>query len=162
MAEILGVVASGVSIAAFAGQIVSSIMKLKSYIDQVKDAPEHIRILVDEIDDLQLLLSELSDDQSRYPHQEMLAGNKSVMRSLESCQRGVDRLRWVVDEIASDFGMLKPMRRKLISVKVVWKKGKIEKYRADLAATVRLLTFAYQIYTKYEEFYFKDNCFRKV
>ena len=42
MAELVGVVASGISIATLAAQIASSIVKLKSYWNELQDAPEDI------------------------------------------------------------------------------------------------------------------------
>ncbi|CAG8960449.1 hypothetical protein HYFRA_00008168 [Hymenoscyphus fraxineus] len=136
MAEVIGAVASGMSIAAFAGQIASSVLKLKSYIDQVKDAPEDIKIMVEEIEDLQLLLSDIEDDQARYPHSEILAGSKSLSRCLNNCKRGVDRLQRLVDEISLDFKSAKSLRHKTVSMKFIWKKDKLVRYRAELAATV--------------------------
>jgi hypothetical protein len=42
MAELIGVVASGISIAQLTGQIANSLVKLRGYWDQVKDAPDEI------------------------------------------------------------------------------------------------------------------------
>jgi hypothetical protein len=147
MAEILGVIASGVSIGALAGQIASSVVKLKTYLDQVRDAPEDIKILIDEIDNLHLLLSDIEDDQSRNPYSAMLVDNSSALRCLDHCKRGVERLQRVADEMAVNFEDVKPMKKKLISAKIVWKRDKVERYRAELASAVRLLTLACQIYT---------------
>jgi hypothetical protein len=148
MAEVLGVIASGVSIGALAGQIASSMVKLKTYLDQVRDAPEDIKILIDEIESLHLLLSDIEDDQSRNPSSAMLVENKSALRCLDHCRRGVERLQRVADEIAVDFEGLKPMKRKWVSAKIIWKRDKIEKYRAELASAVRLLSLSCQIYTR--------------
>ena len=151
MAEVLSIVASGVSIAAFAGQIASSVLKLKSLIDQVKDAPDDIKLLIDEIETFQFLLVEIEEDQSRYPYSEMLAGSQSASRLLQNCQRGVEQLQKVVDEMATDVENIKPLKRKLLTAKIVWKRNKIEGYRNALASSVRLLTLSYQIYTKYAD-----------
>ena len=70
-------------------------MKLKSYLDQIKDAPEDIRILVESIELLQLSLAEIECDQAR--QQTVLLGTNSTLRSLDYCRRGVERLRRVVD-----------------------------------------------------------------
>ena len=62
MAERVGVIASGISIAALAAQIANSVTKLKSYWDEVKEAPEDIQTLVEEIEALQLLLLDIIED----------------------------------------------------------------------------------------------------
>ncbi|KIN07099.1 hypothetical protein OIDMADRAFT_109424 [Oidiodendron maius Zn] len=148
MAEAFGLIASGVSISALAGQIASSVVKLKSYLDQVRDAPEDINILIDEIEDLHFLLSDIEDDQCRNPYSAMLLDNNSATRCLDHCKRGVERLRRVVDEMAVEFECLKPMKRRWKATKIIWKWDRVEKYKAELASTVRLLTLSHQIYTR--------------
>lgn len=148
MAEVLGVIASGVSIGALAGQIALSIARLKTYLDQVRDAPEDIKILIDEIESLHLLLSDIEDEQSRNPSSAILVEKNSPLRCLDHCKRGVERLQRVADEMAVDFDGLKPMKRKLVSAKIIWKRDRIEKYRAELASAIRLLTLSCQIHTR--------------
>jgi hypothetical protein len=148
MAEVFGLIASGVSIGALAGQIASSVVKLKSYLDQVRDAPEDITILIDEINDLHFLLSDIEDDQRRNPYSAILLDNKSASRCLDHCKRGVERLRRVVDEMTVEFECLKPMNRRWKAAKMIWKRDKADKYRAELASAVRLLTLSHQIYTR--------------
>ena len=148
MAEIFGLVAGGVSIGALAGQIASSVVKLKSYLDQVRDLPEDIALLVDEIDDLYSLLSDIEADQCRNPYSAILFDNNSSSRCLDHCKRGADRLRRVVDNIAVEFGSIKPIKRRWKAAKIIWKRDRVEKYRAELASTVRLLTLSHQVYTR--------------
>jgi hypothetical protein len=137
-----------VSIGALAGQIALSIARLKTYLDQVRDAPEDIKILIDEIESLHFLLSDIEDEQSRNPSSAILVENNSHLRCLDHCKRGVERLQRVADEIAVDFDGLKSMKRKLVSAKIIWKRDRIEKYRAELASAIRLLTLSCQIHTR--------------
>lgn len=46
MAEVLGVVASGISVASFAIQLADSIKKLEKFVDNVRDAPEDIKYTI--------------------------------------------------------------------------------------------------------------------
>ena len=148
MAELVGLIASGVSLGALAGQIASSLVKLKSYLDQVRDAPEDIHILLDEIEDLHFLLSDIEDDQSRNSHSAMLLDNSSVSRCLDHCRRGAERLRRVVDDMAVDFECHIPMKRRWTAAKIIWKRDRVEKYKAELASAVRLLALSHQIYIR--------------
>ena len=149
MAEVLGLIASGVSIGALAGQIASSVVKLKSYLDQVRDAPEDIRILVDEIEDLNFLLSDIKDDQCRNPYSPMLLDNTSASRCLDHCQRGAERLRRVVVDMAAEFECDNhPVKKRWAAAKIIWKRDRVERYKAELASAVRLLTLSHQIYTR--------------
>jgi hypothetical protein len=56
MAEVIGIVASGISIAQIAGQVASSIVKIKNFWDQVKAAPDDINHLLREVDSFSLIL----------------------------------------------------------------------------------------------------------
>lgn len=149
MAEMFGLVASSVSIGAFAGQIASNILKLKSYLEQVKDAPKDIALLVDEINDVHFLLSDIEADQHLNPCTAMLLDNKSLSRCLDHCKRGVERLQRVVDEMALEFECDNPIKIRWKAAKIVWKRGRAEKYRAELVNIVRLLSLSHQIYTRY-------------
>jgi hypothetical protein len=146
MAEAVGLAASVVSIGAFAAQIASSVLKLKSYLDQIKDAPEDISILIDEIEDIHFILSDIEEDQRCNPYLTMRPDNSSASRCLDRCKRGVERLQLVVDSIAADFESLHLIKRKWKASKVIWKREKVERYKADLAGALRLLTLSHQIY----------------
>jgi len=148
MAEVLGAIASGVTMGALAGQIATSVLKLKSYLDEIKDAPENIRTLVDEIEDLQILLADIEYDEERNPYSEMLVQNNSASRCLKHCRRGVEKLARIVDDMDVDFERLGYMKRKLAGVKHVWKRDKVDKYRAELESAVRLLNLSHQVYTR--------------
>lgn len=49
MAEILGIVIGGVSIASFAVQIDDNALKLKNFWNAVKDAPDEVKYVIEEI-----------------------------------------------------------------------------------------------------------------
>jgi hypothetical protein len=68
MAEVLGKVASGISVAQLAGQITSSIIKLKNYWNQIQNAPSDINRLLREIESLNLILCHIQDDRARWEY----------------------------------------------------------------------------------------------
>lgn len=67
MAEAVGVLASGIAIGTLAAQITSSVIKLKSYWDQVRDAPEDIKDLMEQIDNYNNVLAQLEEGQRQSP-----------------------------------------------------------------------------------------------
>lgn len=54
----LGIVASGLGIASFATQVGDSIGKLKSHWDAIKEAPEDIKWVMEEIETLNVVFHE--------------------------------------------------------------------------------------------------------
>ena len=140
MAEVLGAVASGISIVTLAAQIAASVVKLKSYWNQIKDAPEDIMLLIDELDDLRLLLCAIEKDQSRNPISSPIMDDTVASRCLEHCRRGADRLQNLVDELSTNIYASNRLRSKWASTKVVLKKDDIKKYKTHLKAAIRLLS----------------------
>ncbi len=119
MAEVVvGLVASGVSIGTLAVQIATSIAKLKSFWDQVWEAPEEISLLIEEIEDLHLILDDISNDQSRNAMSSALLDNASASSCIQHCQRGYDRLRELVDDMAAEVNGRGGLRRKWASMKI--------------------------------------------
>jgi hypothetical protein len=149
MAELVGVVASGISIGALAAQIAASISKLKSYWNEIQEAPDDIASLIEEISDLHMLLADIEDDQRRNPMSSLLLDSTASSRCLEHCKRAADRLSELVDEVASDIQSSSGVKRRWASAKVVLKKDSLEKYRSKLERAIRLMTLSHQCYTRY-------------
>jgi len=148
MAEVLGLAASGISIATLTVQIANSVAKLKSYWDELKEVPEDVRLLVEEIEDLQLLLSDIEADQRRNPISSTVLDTNSASRCLEHCKRGADRLKELTDDLGVDIMASNRFRSKWASARVILKKDKIEKYKSRLERAIRLLSLSHLCYTR--------------
>ena len=93
MAKLLGVVTSGISVGTLAAQIVNNLTKLKSYWDEVKEAPYDIKLLIEAMEDLQLHLNEMEEDQRRNPISNTILHSGSASKCLSLCKRGADTLK---------------------------------------------------------------------
>ena len=148
MAEVVGVVASGIGIGTLAAQIAGNIIKLKSYWDQVKDAPEDIRDLVEELEVLNHTLVHIQDDQHQYLKSNYIAHSTSLLASLQHCKQAATRLKELVDNLSEDIEHKGSVKRKWASIKVALKKEKVDKYRAKLERTIMLLLLSRQEYQR--------------
>lgn len=148
MAEVVGVVASGATIGALATGITSSIIKLKSYWDQVQDAPDDIHDLIEELEDLSYLLADIEDDQRQNPVSSLILDSTSTSRCLQHCKQGADRLKELTDSLSADLDASNKMKRKWASAKVVTKKNQIDRYKSKLERAIRLLSLSHQLYTR--------------
>ena len=149
MAELVGVISSGIGIATLAAQITDSVIKLKSYWDQLKDASEDLQLLIEEIEDLNLLLSEIEKDQQRNPLSSRLLGSTAASKCFEHCKRGADRLKELTTELGLEIKAGGRWKKRWASAKVVLKKDRLEKYRSRLERASRSLSLAHQIYTRF-------------
>jgi len=140
MAELLGVVASGISVASLAIQVVDSVLKLRECWDAIKNAPEDIRYLIDEIETLSLILSDVGNNETQGDLP--LIGQESAKRSLELCQKGSDILHEVVKGLDDQIGKGK----KIGGFKAILKKGTIERLRDRLRSAQFMLMLSNQAY----------------
>ena len=148
MAEALGVVASGIAIGSLAAGITSSIVKLKSYWDQVQNAPEDIHDLIEELETFSHILADIADDQQQNPMSGLIFDSTATSRCLQNCQRGADRLNKLTENLSTDLDASTKMKRKWASAKMVLKKSQIDRYKGKLEGAIRLLSLSYQMYTK--------------
>jgi hypothetical protein len=140
MAEVIGVVASGISIAQLAGQVTACTLKLKAYWDEIKEAPTEIKYLVREIDALSLILSQIEDGYTS-------GENVYLQHSLELCRDGAEELKRLVDEMETKLSLGGGRwKRKVGAAKVVLKKEEMKRLKGRLESAVRLLGLAHQSY----------------
>ena len=148
MAELVGVVASGISIGTFAAQITSSFVKLKTFWDEVRDIPEDIQDLIEELEDLYYLLTDLEEDRQRNPVSSLILDSTTTSRCLSRCKQGADQLKELTDELNSDIQKRSKLGKKWVSTKVVFKKERLERYKKRLERAIRLLSLSHQLYTR--------------
>lgn len=148
MAEVLGLVASGLSVAQVAGSILTNSLKLKALLDEVKDAPESLRDTLDYLEMLTPILSEFGEDDSdittaplptrQSPSSHLQHG---LQKAFAACLKAAEQLELLVTELKSEIdGARGGMRRKRAIVKVVLKKSAFAKYELRLQKTVQHLT----------------------
>ncbi|KAL6717700.1 hypothetical protein ACLMJK_005615 [Lecanora helva] len=146
MAELAGVVASGISIAAAARQIINITVKLKSYWDQIKDAPEELRDLLEEIKVLGQVLIDIESNQHLRLAPNSTLHPVSSSRCLDYCKKAASRLEELVQSLEVDIGATSRIKRKRASIHVVFKRDKVKRYKGKLTSAVRLLSLSQQIY----------------
>ncbi|CAD6444777.1 15c0ded6-35ac-47bc-9474-00b0940c234b [Sclerotinia trifoliorum] len=101
MAEVLGDIASGISIVQLAGNLAYGIIELKNCWDQIEDAPDNIAFLMREIESHQVILRSILETQARvtYPNQ---ATGGSFEHSIKLCQNACGELDDLVTDLAKD------------------------------------------------------------
>lgn len=147
MAEAFGVAGSAVGIISLALQLGEGISKLRDFWKAVKDAPEEILDILDELESTHEVLKEIEHN----------LGNQTISpaatRSLGFCQKGMNILHSAVKEL--DGEMRK--RKKWGGVKMVMKKELLEKMEKRLGRASSLMIMAHQNYTAYVHFSYSRN-----
>lgn len=147
MAEIVGLLASGISITTLAVQIANSLAKLKSFWNDIIEAPEDITLLIEELDGLYGLLADIDKHQHLNPISSTVLNGTSISRCQENCRRAATQLKELTDDLSADINTQHKLKKRWASAKVVFKKDKIKKYKSRLKSAIRLLSLSYQCYT---------------
>jgi hypothetical protein len=142
MAEMLCIVASGMGIASLAIQIGNSIMKLKDLWNAVKEAPEEVKYLIEEIGTLSLVLSEMGASWNEDDGGQI--GSAASKKCVDLCRKGADILGTVVREAEQEIAK----RRRIGSVKMVLKKGLLDTLRDRLKTVQFMLMLSNQTYSE--------------
>ncbi|RYP06038.1 hypothetical protein DL764_003401 [Monosporascus ibericus] len=146
MAEALGVAASGISIAQVTSQVGVVVVKLKKFCDEVKDVPDDIADLLQQIDCLDPALWEAENSFESTGLPAMLWNDAAAKRSTTYCRNALKSLTEIVDEMAVQINHSKRLNRKVASMKVALRKDTLKKLEKRLENAVRMLTLAQQSY----------------
>ena len=148
MAEVVGIVASGINIVQLTGQVAQSIVRLKDYWSQLKDAPGEISSLLRDLEFLNLLLSDFEQEhiQSRLP--DIVFDNEIFRQSLTICKEGAQELSELVDLLNHRSSTTIKFGKQRCAFNVVRNRDQIKRYKSRLKRAISLLSLSHQSYTR--------------
>jgi flagellar biosynthesis chaperone FliJ len=136
MAEIFGAVASGIGIAGVAAQAIDGIRKLQTFCNDIRDAPEEIKYMTNE---LEILLGTIAGIEAQIQRNASICQNMNPTSALRFVEQSVRSLNAVIQELNAEIAQ----KRKLGSLKMAWKKkvldahlSKIERSKTSLGLAV--------------------------
>lgn len=147
MAEVIGVVSGAITFATVLVQIGKTIITLKECYHDLRDAPDDLRKLVQQIELFGKILVNVEDDLSRNPNPG-LENSEAALQSLAYCKEAANELDTVCNDIVRDVKSPGRLRRSFKSVKIVIQKGKIEKHMDHLRNVIQLLMWSEQCYNR--------------
>lgn len=147
MAELLGIITSAITVVETAGKVGSSILKLKRLWDEVKDVPQSIQALMDELEQVSSLLDAMETEFTEIRH--IVRNDKVAKASMDYCRQAKGRLEGVVHELQQEINSQRRLRRGVAKFKVVLKSGLVSKHQEAMRYALQLLTSAQQIYMMY-------------
>ncbi|MCJ1380958.1 hypothetical protein MMC17_004067 [Xylographa soralifera] len=147
MAEVLGVVASGITIAGLAIQIASSVQQILDFWASMKGAPADIHNLLEELDLLAEILSSVDGNTDSTDHDETSLRQSATLKAARYCQNAASCIDAVVTDLSDGFAMPRG-RRHWTAVKAVLKDKKMIKCLQRLERAKTMLSLAQQCYTQ--------------
>lgn len=138
MAEALSVL----GIFHLAHELATSVLAIKKFCEDVKDAPAELLEVVDHIDAVSSIVSALSEEASSGP--EILDTGDILQQSLGPCKKVIARLRLLVFDVQRSVAS-KPRRTALV---MLWKQGALDKLIQKLDRSKHDLGLAHQVFVE--------------
>ncbi|KAI2469516.1 hypothetical protein F4781DRAFT_213381 [Annulohypoxylon bovei var. microspora] len=146
MAEALAVAASGIAIAQISAQVGGAVFKLKQLWEEVKDVPDDIADLMEQIDCLSPVLWEAENNFNQGDLPPLVWDRLASTSNTLYCRKALQSLTAMVDELNHHINSARKGRRKIAAVKVLLKKDSLKKMEKRLENAIRMLTLAQQSY----------------
>ena len=139
MTEILGVVASGLSIGSVAAQIFTCVQNIKHLWSAIKDAPEDVQILFEELDLLARLLCNAVDVESASPDR-----RGATIEAVCYCEKARVRIETVIKDLSGGFIATEGWIKHWTAMKTVMQEKRLKKCFARLERAKSMLNLALQ------------------
>ncbi|ATY63249.1 hypothetical protein A9K55_007208 [Cordyceps militaris] len=147
MAEVVGVVAAGFAFGEVALKMSAHVFKLKHMWEDMKEIPDHVRMLVHEIELLSRVLHEMEADLNS-PSQDGASWGGIGVLIVSICRSAVDVLDASVNAVSQELASVRGVRRTMRKVKLVLKKDFWSKIENRLQHVVGLLGIAQQYWLR--------------
>lgn len=145
MAEVVGIVASGIAISQAAGMILKTSIKIMGLLQHVRDTPEDIYLLLRKIEFLTTILNESNNDRpGGLPVPAALNG--ALHAAALQCQMASDELSVLALELADEIGRARGLKRGLVAVKVAMRRDSLMVHGKRLSHAVEMLQLAQMSY----------------
>lgn len=147
MAELLGLVASAITVVEVAGHVATTVVALKRLWTEVRDVPETVNALMEQLEVLHPVLEDMESQflDTRFK----IKDDVSAKISMKYCRRAVSDLENLVNDMSRQIASTRRSRRMVAKVKVVIKKDLVLSYQERLKGALHLLSMSQQNYLMY-------------
>jgi hypothetical protein len=148
MAELLGIVASSLTVLEVAAKAGERVIALKRLWDEIKNVPETIKNLMRQIDIIDPVLAQMEVDCAEFALRpgSMIWNDHSTKLSVYYCREAMQNLSGLISDLATDIDSAKRAKRGAAKLKVALKKETLANCECRLQNAVHLLMVAQQCY----------------
>lgn len=139
MADMFGVIASAAGIAGVAGQTLDGIQKLQTFCRDVRDAPEEIQNMADELEHLFAAITHIDTQIQRNAR---LYCDFNPMATLRYVRRSAETTDAIVREMNNEISR----NRRLGSLRMAWNRKTLDAYMTKIQRAQGLLALAMSTY----------------
>lgn len=151
MAEVVGVVASGIAVTQAAQIVGKAALSLSSLWSEVKDVPEKIQNLLDELKLAGDIIATLESDSGIFdcsPSPNADGAPTTIQRlAIQQYRQIYNDLNGLVNDVSADIASSKRRKSLLAKAKVTLKKDTLQHHEKRLEKAQRFLSIAIQMHT---------------
>lgn len=140
MAEIFGVAASAIGVVGVAAQCADGIKKLREFCNDVKNAPQELSDMADE---LELLTHTIAGIEKQIKTCAHIPTPVSPVEALRFCQKSVQNTASIVEELSTEIS-----RRNTGALRAAWKKKSLQVYMTRIERAKTSLALSYSVYSR--------------
>ncbi|KAI0528511.1 hypothetical protein GGR58DRAFT_495734 [Xylaria digitata] len=140
MAELLGVVASGITLAQVVREIIGTYLKIKHLMNDYDEMPAKIESLLIRVEYLAPLVSTTSANNDTLPLEASLNG--ALHNATTHLRMALDQLKSMTETLSSQIEASRGIKRKFKLVKTLWKGDQVTRCERNLETAVQFLTLA--------------------
>ncbi|KAK8010162.1 hypothetical protein PG990_009127 [Apiospora arundinis] len=137
MAEVLGAVASGFSIAQLAGAIIKTGFRIKNLLDEIQEVPGDLRRHLGQIQILAPLLAEIDHGPS--------ISNSALTAAAEQCRQAAEELGTLAADLSRHVESSKGLNRRFRALQATLQKNTISRYEKRMEGAIQMLMLALQL-----------------
>ncbi|RYO96982.1 hypothetical protein DL766_005420 [Monosporascus sp. MC13-8B] len=147
MAEVVGLVASSVTLAGVAVKIGGVVFKLKELWDEIQDVPQTIAYLMKQIEIADSIVSEMENEVKEHARFNPMIFDDTAMRnSTELCRHAVQNLVNLADDLRIQIDAQRKIKRGIAKVKVRFKKEVLAEHEKRLRDAFSIMAAAQHSY----------------
>lgn len=148
MAEVLGVVASGIAVVDAAGQVGSGIIKLRRLWNEVNNVPDTIKSLMQQLELLAVIMGEMEVMHQSNTRDATLRpfSSQGMELSMMRCREAMETLEDLVTKLTKHVDSQKRLKRAKAKLKVALGKDDLNQCQGRLSDVVQLLQLAQSCY----------------
>lgn len=140
MAEILGVVASGIAVGQLAAELLKGVKALHTFLKDTKDAPANLQDVAEELETIAEMLSML---ESTMTSSASASAPVALFQKCHSrCVKATAEVNAVVAGLQKGLSGESKLRRKWSSVQAALKKGDVENFQRKLESAKSMMNTA--------------------
>jgi hypothetical protein len=146
MAEIIGVVSGCIAVVEVAAKIGSQVLAIKQLWQEIKDVPDTIRSLIDELSLLDPLLHDVEANFSASTPDAMTWNNDIGQQIVTCCRNALDDLTASTNDLSLEINSRIWFKRRTAKAKIALKRNFWANHEKRLQKVVQMLMMAQQYY----------------